>query len=99
MKSKILGSSIVVAVRHQVSCDLAGEAVILDIKSGIYYGLNAVGARIWNLVQEPQTVGKVRDAILQEFDVEPDHCERELMALLQEMATNGLIEVHDETAA
>jgi hypothetical protein len=99
MKSQILRSSIVVAARNQVSCDLAGEAAILDIKSGIYYGLNAVGARIWTLIQEPRTVEKVREAILEEYDVEPDRCEHDLLALLQELATRGLIEVLDETAA
>jgi hypothetical protein len=42
--------SIIVASQDQVSCDLAGDAAILDIKSGIYYGLTAVGAWIWNLM-------------------------------------------------
>jgi hypothetical protein len=99
MNSKILGSSVVIAARDQVSCDLAGEAAILDIKSGIYYGLDAVGALIWNLIQEPRTVDEVRDAILQEYDVEPDRCEHDLLALLRELATRGLIEVHDQTTA
>ena len=43
-----------VATKDQVSCDLAGEAAILNIKSGVYYGLDPVGARIWNLMQEPR---------------------------------------------
>jgi hypothetical protein len=44
MRAEIVKTSTVVAAKDQVSCDLVGEAVILDMKSGIYYGLNPVGA-------------------------------------------------------
>lgn len=98
MQSTIWSSSVIVVAKEQVSCDLAGEVAILDVKSGVYYGLNAVGARIWNLIQEPRTVKEVRDVLLAEYDVEPDRCERALLALLQELAAKGLIEVKDETA-
>jgi len=43
-----------VVSKDQVSCDLAGEAAILNLKNGVYYGLDPVGARIWNLIQEPR---------------------------------------------
>ena len=51
MEPVISGSSIVVAAKAQVSCDLEGEAAILHRDSGVYYGLDPVGARIWRLVQ------------------------------------------------
>ncbi len=99
MKNKILRSSIVVAARGQIACDLAGEVAILDVKSGIYYCLNAVGARIWNLIHEPRTVNEVRDTLLEEYVVEPYRCESDLLALLQELAAKRLIEVKDEKVA
>lgn len=92
-------NSSVVAAKEQVSSDLAGEAVILDLKSGVYYGLNEVGASIWNLIQEPKTVNEIRDAILEEYEVEPEQCDRDLKAILQQLADEGLIEVRNETAA
>jgi hypothetical protein len=98
MKSKIVGNSIVIAARDQVSCDLAGEVAILDIKSGIYYGLNAVGAQIWNLIQEPKTVDEVCETILEEYDVEAGRCARDILTLLQALLANGLVEVRNETA-
>lgn len=88
--------SSVAAAKEQVSSDLAGEAVILSLKSGIYYGLNEVGARIWNLIQKPRTVNEIREAILAEYEVEPEQCDRELVALLQQLETEGLIEVKNE---
>jgi hypothetical protein len=75
----------VVAAKEQVSSDLAGEAVILDLKSGVYYGLNSVGASIWNLIQEPRTINEVRDAILAQYEVEPEQCDRDIKALLEEL--------------
>lgn len=96
---RVLGYSSIVAAKEQVSSDLAGEAVILNLKSGKYYGLNAVGARIWNLIQEPRTLNDIRNVILEEYEVEPERCDRELLILLQELAAEGLIEVRDETAA
>jgi len=98
MISQLSGSSTVVAARDQVSCDLAGEAAILDMKSGIYYGLNAVGARIWNLIQEPKLVDTICETILKEYDVEDDRCVRDILTLLQSLLDNGLVEVCHETA-
>ena len=85
--------STVSAVKDQVSCNLGGEAVILSMKNGVYYSLNPVGARIWNLICEPIVVYKIRDTIMREFEVESKRCEDELLALLQDLANEGLIEV------
>lgn len=89
-------NSKVVATKEQVSADLGGEVVILNMKNGVYYGLDPVGARIWSLVQDPTTVKVLRDAIFNEYDVDADRCERDLLVLLQDLASNKLIEVKDE---
>jgi hypothetical protein len=85
--------STVVAAADQVFCDLAGEAIILSLKSGTYYGLDAVGARIWQLLQTPRVVARIRDQVLEEFDVEPSRCEQELLALLEQLVRHSLVEV------
>jgi len=88
-----LDDTVVVAVQEQVvSADLEDEVVILNLKDGVYYGLNPVGARIWNLLQQPRTVGEIRDIILQEYETSPQRCEEDLRRLLQEMDGRGLIE-------
>ena len=76
----------------QVSSDLGGEAVILDLNQSVYHGLDAVGARIWELLQKGTSVREIRDTMLQEYDVTPEQCEQDLLNLLQQMAENGLIE-------
>ncbi|HIK07695.1 MAG TPA: lasso peptide biosynthesis PqqD family chaperone [Trichormus sp. M33_DOE_039] len=89
----------VVVSREQVYSELQGEAVILDIKSGVYYGLNQVGASIWNLIQVPKTVKEIQAALLAEYDVEPDICDREVMALLEDLAAKGLIQITNDAPA
>ncbi len=91
--------SIVVVSPDQVSSDLAGEVVMLNLKNGTYYGLDEVGAHVWALIQEPRAVAAIRDAILAEYDVEPERCEQDLLALLSDLADNGLIEVRDGPSA
>ena len=86
-------NSIVVASGDQVSSDLGEEAVILGVKTGVYYGLNPVGARIWSLVQQPRTVENIRDTVLAEYEVEPERCERDLLELLQVLLGKGLIDL------
>src|SRR5450759_422120 len=49
----------VAAVKDQVSCALDEDTVILHLGSGTYYGLNAVGSTIWNLIQEPRTIAEI----------------------------------------
>ena len=91
--------STVVAAKDQVSSDLGEELAILNLKAGVYYGLDAVGARIWSLIQEPRKVDEIRDVLLEEYEVEPERCERDLFALLQRLASEGLIQVEDEASA
>ena len=91
--------STVVAAKDQVSSDLGEEVAILNLKAGVYYGLDAVGARIWSLIQEPRKVDEIRDVLLEEYEVEPERCERDLFALLQRLASEGLIQVEDEASA
>jgi Coenzyme PQQ synthesis protein D (PqqD) len=93
MERKILRDSFIRAGKEQVACDLAGEAVILSLKSGRYFGLDEVGARVWNLLQESTTVGAVLDTVLAEYDVAIDQLEDDLFALLEQMVIHELIEV------
>lgn len=87
--------SLVVAVKNQVSCDLDQGIAILGLESGKYYGLDVVGARIWELIQTPAPVVEIHRALLRQFDVPPARCEKDLLALLSELIDEGLVEVRE----
>ena len=93
MTRAITTASVVVASRKQVSTPTGSEAVVLSIDEGAYYGLNTVGARIWSLIQEPRRVAEVCAVVVEEYDVPPERCERDVLSLLAELADKGLAEI------
>jgi hypothetical protein len=95
MESRLSIQSIVVATREQVSCPLGDEAAVLNLKNSVYYGMNPVGARVWDLLQQPRSVAEIRDVVLEEFEVGVERCEGDLLELLAKMRAEGLIEVRD----
>ena len=88
--------TVVVASKQNVSCALGEEAAILHVGKGAYYGLDPVGARIWKLLEEPRLVEDLRAAILDEYDVDSAKCENDLLNLLKQLHSEGLIEIRSE---
>lgn len=97
--SAISKDTTVVAIKEQVSCVVGEEAVILHLKDGTYYGLNAVGATVWNLIQQPRTVAELRESVLREYKVERAQCEQDLARLLRELAEAGSVSLRDSSSA
>jgi len=71
--------------------ELDGEAVILNLESGIYFGLDQVGTRIWQLIQEHGSLQKVFETMCDEYDVGSDTLERDLLQLVDELYAKGLV--------
>ncbi|NJM71420.1 MAG: PqqD family protein [Scytonema sp. RU_4_4] len=99
LNCEISESSIVVAAVEQISSDLGGEVVILNLKSGVYHGLNEVGAKIWNFIQQPKAVKDIKQKLLEEYEVESEVCIGDILALLEELKAVELIKVKNETVA
>jgi hypothetical protein len=91
--SEISLDSIIVRGPNQVSTDLGGEVVVMGLQSEEYFSLEDVGARIWNMIEKPRTVREILDAIVRDYAVERERCERDLLAVLREMENEGLVEV------
>ena len=83
------------ASSDQVSSDLNGEAAILNLKSGVYFGLDPVGSTVWRMLAKPTTIGAVRDAMLSRYEVEAEQCERDLLELLTKLSQHGLVTICD----
>ena len=73
--------------------EVGEETVILDLANGTYYGLDPVGARIWQLMAEGQTLVQVRDVILAEYEVAREDIERDMLALVQVLLERQLVSV------
>ena len=83
-----------VTIPEQVLARQVGEeTVMLDLADGTYFGLDQVGARIWQLLGEDKTIGEVCDVIMGEYDVSRHDIERDVLRLVGELADRGLMTV------
>jgi hypothetical protein len=71
--------------------EIEGECILLDLKSGSYFGLNAVGTRIWTLLAEGKNVGETVAAIEAEFDAPAAMIREDVRGLLAELREKGLL--------
>jgi len=85
--------SVVGASANQVSTRVGAEGAILDLDTSTYYGLDRVGARIFELLQEPTPLEAVLDKIVAEFDVDLPTARTDLLALVAELVDRKLVEV------
>ena len=73
--------------------ELDGEAVILQLEAGMYFGLDPVGTRLWQLIEAHGQLRPVLEAALQEFDVPPDVLEQDLIELVSRLSEKELVVV------
>jgi len=78
-----------------VSRDLEGEAIMLNLDSGVYFGLNEVGTRMWALIQEHGSLRKVFEVMQREYDVTPQTLESDLLRIVGELRAKGLVSVSE----
>ena len=93
------GLSIESAVRmseNVIFNDLQGEVVLLNLQTGIYFGLDPVGTRAWHLIQDHGVLGPVRDAMLGEYEVSAERLWEDLRDLVSRLADKELVEVINE---
>lgn len=73
--------------------DLAGEAVLLDPDAGIYFGLNEVGTRAWNLIAgDGATLAAVHAALRAEYDAPPERIWDDLLSLVRDLLAHRLLQ-------
>jgi Coenzyme PQQ synthesis protein D (PqqD) len=79
--------------------DLDGEAVILNLKTGTYFGLDAVGTRMWMLIGELGERDKVLEALLAEYEVDGQQLWGDFDGLVAQLVDHGLLELSGESLA
>ena len=76
-----------------LSQEVNGETVILDLASESYFGLDEVGTRIWQLLQEKDDLQAVFETLLDEYDVEADQLETDINEFLAKLVDSGLVKI------
>lgn len=71
--------------------DLSGETVLLNLDSGIYYGLDPVGTRVWQLLGEAIPLATVCSTMQKEYAVSQDVIERDVLKLVGDLCDKRLL--------
>jgi len=79
--------------RDTLTAEIDGEMVALDVAGGGCFGFDAVATRIWTLIEQPVVIAELCDTLLGLFDIDEETCRRDVLALLDELAREGLIRV------
>ena len=74
-----------------LSTELDGEGVILDMESGLYFGLDSVAQRIWELCKEPVQLQSIVTQITAEFEVDHHQCQQDVLFFINDMLANKLL--------
>ena len=84
---------IIVVSPDVLAQEVSGEMVLLDLEKEQYLGLNEVGTRIWQLLQEHQDLALISDILKDEYEVDDALLEADLNKLIDEMLAAGIVSV------
>jgi len=74
-----------------LEAELADEILALDPKEGSCFGFNPVAASVWRRLEQPASFDDLRRALLDEYEVSPEQCTKELQELMKVMIGHGLV--------
>jgi hypothetical protein len=80
---------------HVLFRDLEGEAVLLEMKRGVYFGLDPIGTRIWHLLLQGRSVRDVVATLVAEYEVGETQGAEDVLALVRQLQEQGLVDVHE----
>ena len=78
--------------RHSdmLSAEIGGEAVMMSIEKGAYFGLNPIATRIWDLIDQPKSIAELIAVISEEYEVSDEQCAADVQEFVADMITRGI---------
>ena len=93
-KIKITDKSLVSMSRNLFFRNLNKVLIILDMTTDKCYSLDSIGAKVAKILSKPKTINELKISILNEFEVKPDKCERDLLNLLSDLKNNNIVSIN-----
>ncbi|MFZ0429054.1 MAG: lasso peptide biosynthesis PqqD family chaperone [Acidobacteriota bacterium] len=87
----ILAQTMIVRSEQLLTADMDDDLVIMSLKNNNYYSLDAIGKRIWQLIEQPVRVVDLCRQLTAEFEVEPVQCLEDVLQFLQALEDEGLV--------
>ncbi|KKI91421.1 metallophosphoesterase [Bacillus sp. SA1-12] len=93
---QISSASIVCQKEGNIVSDMDGEKVMLNIANGKYYNLGEMGGEIWDLIQSPITLNQLVHTLLEQYEVEKEECEEQVLSFLKKLYEEDLIIIKEQ---
>ncbi|MFN8671394.1 MAG: lasso peptide biosynthesis PqqD family chaperone [Candidatus Sericytochromatia bacterium] len=90
---KIELSSKIIKNDSLVASELDDGLVMMSLENNSYYGLNSIGKRIWELLDEKQTYNELIEKLTQEYDISKEECEKDILELLESLEKEEIISI------
>ncbi len=79
-----------------LASEVEGEIVMMSIEQGKYFGLDVVGGDIWKMIEAPQSIQEICNELKQEYKVEAEVMEKDVLLFVQDLIENGIVEIVPE---
>ena len=79
-----------------ITSEVDGERVMMDMKTGEYFGLDSIGTRIWDLTESPTKIAEIVEILINEFDVSKEQCELDTIDFIRELVDKNLVFIVSE---
>jgi len=89
--SKLSLDTVIVRRDDIPTTDIDGELGMMSIEKGKYFTLDEVGTRIWELLETPNTINKMVDVLMTEYDVDFETCANDVMELVEKLLQEDLV--------
>ena len=80
--------------QDHVATSIGDETAVMSLKRGRYYAVGSVAERIWQMLEAPASPREIAERLLEEYDIMPEQCAREIDAFLNELIEEGLVVEH-----
>jgi len=93
MKLKITLDNTATRMSKLLTNEIDGEVLLLHIDAEKYYNMDAVGSRIWQLLEQPFKVDALCNQLAAEYQVDSATCQGDVLEFLQTLSDAKLVEV------
>lgn len=93
MINKIMLNSIVSRNEDLVSSELDDGLVMMSLENNSYYGLDSIGKRVWDLLEEKKSFQELLNILIAEYEVSEGECKKDLIALLDNLQKENIVTV------
>ena len=92
-KKKLHNSSVISRKSDLLFSNMDDEVVMMNIEKGEYYGLDEIGSRIWQIIENPVTLDELIQVLVEEYDVDRETCRIDVVVFIEELRKKDLVNI------